>query len=387
MFVEVEGDVSGLDDESLRELVVGLEAESDRLEALRLKVLGEWDARAVWAVDGACNGAGWLAALGRQSRGACAGAVRDARTLRTMPTTAAALEAGRLAPAKARLLARAVNARTREAFVRDEAVLVELLAGLSVDHAAQAVRFWSRNADADGPKPDSRDANFWHMSRGFNGRWQGKYDLDDEWGTILSGVMDGFAERIRRERREQGLDVSGMGGWLRAEAAIEMARRATAAPDSVSSSRPLVWVLAGQEQLESGHGVCELAGGGVISAVAAQRLACHGDIARLSVNADGERINLGRAQRRASATQRRLLWLRDGGCVFPGCGRPPGWCESHHLVFWEAGGPTDLANLVLLCAHHHHLCHEGGFRARRIGDELVFSRPDGTRLEPPGIAA
>ena len=105
------------------------------------------------------------------------------------------------------------------------------------------------------------------------------------------------------------------------------------------------------------------------------------------IDADGQ-INLGRTQRSAGATQRRLLWLRDGGCRFPGCDRPPGWCQAHHIWWWELGGPTDLDNLCLLCSHHHHLCHEGGFRVTRPDDgELVFRRPDGSLLASPLVTA
>jgi hypothetical protein len=53
----------------------------------------------------------------------------------------------------------------------------------------------------------------------------------------------------------------------------------------------------------------------------------------------------------------------------------------------EHGGATYLANLVLLCSYHHHLCHEGGWRLTRDHDgRLVFCRPDGIRIEPPLIA-
>ena len=31
--------------------------------------------------------------------------------------------------------------------------------------------------------------------------------------------------------------------------------------------------------------------------------------------------------------------------------------DCHHIEEWEIGGPTDLANLALLCEHHHHLIH------------------------------
>ena len=148
-----EVDLHHLGDAALQALVVELQHQADRLEAARLRVLGEWDARAVWALDGACNGASWLAAQGNVARGPMATMLRDARHLRAMPETAAALAEGRLAPATARLMARVVNERTERAFARDEAVLVDTVAGLTVDDAAVALRWWQRSVDHDGPDP------------------------------------------------------------------------------------------------------------------------------------------------------------------------------------------------------------------------------------------
>src|SRR5450631_2903214 len=330
-------DPAGLDDAALGELVVELQADADRRDAVRLRVLGEWDARAVWSLDGACNGAAWLAARGNVARAPTAGLLRDARHLRSMPVTSAALADGRLAPAKARLLARAVNERTAEAFARDEQLLVDTVAGLTVDDAAQLIRFWQRGADQDGPDPRDRDVNVLSFSQTFSGRWQINGNLDVESGTIVHGVLSGLIDEARRARRAQGEDLTGMGPRLRADALVDMARRCTAADDAAAAARPLVWVLAGEEQLRTGRGVCELAGGGAISAITAQRLACDCDIAKVLINPTDNRFDLNRAQRRASATQRRLLWLRDGGCSFPGCDRPPGWCEAHHIVFWDDG--------------------------------------------------
>jgi hypothetical protein len=40
--------------------------------------------------------------------------------------------------------------------------------------------------------------------------------------------------------------------------------------------------------------------------------------------------------------------------------------------------PTSLENLTLLCAHHHRLLHEGGFKIKRdTQSRLYFQRPDG----------
>jgi Domain of unknown function (DUF222)/HNH endonuclease len=77
-------------------------------------------------------------------------------------------------------------------------------------------------------------------------------------------------------------------------------------------------------------------------------------------------LEVGRATRVVSPAQRTALGVRDGGCVFPGCDRPPAWCEAHHLRHWLHGGPTDLGNLVLLCWAHHRAVHEGGQHLHRL---------------------
>ena len=64
-------------------------------------------------------------------------------------------------------------------------------------------------------------------------------------------------------------------------------------------------------------------------------------------------------------------------CAFPGCGRPYRWCELHHIVHWIDGGPTDLDNLIPLCARHHHLHHEGRFRISSEPTGLVVRDPQG----------
>ncbi|TDJ29228.1 MAG: hypothetical protein E2O59_04695 [Gammaproteobacteria bacterium] len=45
-------------------------------------------------------------------------------------------------------------------------------------------------------------------------------------------------------------------------------------------------------------------------------------------------------------------------------------------------GETSLDNLILLCSHHHHLVHEGGFTvATRRDGSRYFARPDGRPVE------
>jgi 5-methylcytosine-specific restriction protein A len=50
---------------------------------------------------------------------------------------------------------------------------------------------------------------------------------------------------------------------------------------------------------------------------------------------------------------------------------PAAWCDVHHLVPWEQGGPTDLWNLALLCRRHHVAVHESGKKLIRGPDGVL----------------
>jgi hypothetical protein len=98
--------------------------------------------------------------------------------------------------------------------------------------------------------------------------------------------------------------------------------------------------------------------------------------------APSQPLDVGRASRVITPAQRSALTVRDGGCVFPHCDRPLAWCEGHHLVPWADGGPTDLANLALLCRAHHRAAHEGGWQLTRGPDGRCTATP-GHRSHPP----
>jgi hypothetical protein len=86
-------------------------------------------------------------------------------------------------------------------------------------------------------------------------------------------------------------------------------------------------------------------------------------------------LEVGRTTRVVQPAQRAALAVRDGGCVFPNCERPLAWCEAHHLRHWLHGGPTDLANLALLCRAHHRAVHEDGWQLVRQADGRLTATP------------
>jgi hypothetical protein len=117
-----------------------------------------------------------------------------------------------------------------------------------------------------------------------------------------------------------------------------------------------------------GLGVGRLPDGTDLPAATVRRLACDAGIIPAVLGTSGQVLDLGRTARTASPAQRRALALRDGGCCFPGCDRPPGWCDAHHIRHWKQLGATDLDNLVLLCSYHHRVLHDGGWEVQPVAD-------------------
>ncbi|SDR92498.1 protein of unknown function [Actinopolymorpha singaporensis] len=124
------------------------------------------------------------------------------------------------------------------------------------------------------------------------------------------------------------------------------------------------------------HDGCPTCGGGgsarylgvdgkPISVATVRRLACEADLIPVVLGGDGQVLDLGRSDRFFKEHQRRALAIRDGHhCNFPGCQIPEPRCVTHHMTAWDHGGPTDLANGVLLCRHHHVTVHHKGWQVR-----------------------
>lgn len=121
-------------------------------------------------------------------------------------------------------------------------------------------------------------------------------------------------------------------------------------------------------QLETRLGVATTSHGGLISIAAALRLAADAEVIPVVLGDGGGILTHGRSKRHATTRHRRVLAARDRGCSFPGCDAPPQWSETHHIVHWAHGGPTDLTNLTLLCGFHHRTHQVMGWECQMIND-------------------
>jgi Domain of unknown function (DUF222) len=112
-----------------------------------------------------------------------------------------------------------------------------------------------------------------------------------------------------------------------------------------------------------------------VSVAAIARHACAGGIQRVTMNANGAIVQLSSPQRCFTPQQRRMITVRDGGCIIPGCGIPASWCEVHHVREHARGGQTHTDNGVLLCWFHHRTLESSGWLIRMNGGSPEIKAP------------
>jgi hypothetical protein len=140
---------------------------------------------------------------------------------------------------------------------------------------------------------------------------------------------------------------------------------------------PAVRVLVTAESLagRSGHGHIE-GHPDPVSIETVERIACTNGIVPIRFDPHGQAIDVGREQRLFTRRQRIGLAVRDGGCRWPDCERPPGWTEAHHVNHWQRDhGQTTLDNGILLCRHHHLLLHDNHWEITRRGADYWLTPP------------
>ena len=81
---------------------------------------------------------------------------------------------------------------------------------------------------------------------------------------------------------------------------------------------------------------------------------------------------------RPSARTRRMLYVKDRRCGFPGCSAAVWFCDADHSVPHDQGGCTDTENCGLFCRRHHRLKTFTAWRWRRLPDgSIEWTDPSG----------
>lgn len=362
-------------------------AELDRAEALWLERLAEFDRSGAWALDGHLSCVSWLCWNTGMGRSTAFEKLRVGHELSRRPVIADAFKRGDLSYSAVRALTR-MDRPDPEV----DAALVELATSRrgNISDLEKVVRSYMLYADQERPPAEDplpvRDVS---LRRDQDGSGKVSISLSplefEEFAVTLQAFTD---MRYRRQGvDESSAEDTGRAGEAPLEEASRAARKADAFMDLVSTAlagadgghaagddRYMIHLVA-----REGGPVVTYADGTPVAPGEAAFMACDCSTVAHLTTEGGEPLSLGRRSREWSTAQRRAIMVRDGGrCRFPGCGHRR--VDIHHMLPWEAGGGTDVANGMSECRRHHRMLHAGYRVVGDPGGELRFFRPDSTYI-------
>jgi hypothetical protein len=219
--------------------------------------------------------------------------------------------------------------------------------------------------DPDGPEPveEPEQTRELRVRMGSDGTVSLSGRLDPEGGARVLEVLNSLNSR---RSPVEGVPDLRSPARRNADALVEAMSSLLDAGDlpTRGGQRPHLVLTMPLTDLIEGLGSAVLDTGGRLSAAEARRLACDACVVPMVLSSDSMPLDVGRQQRLATAALRDALALRDRGCSFPSCDRPPRHCHAHHMTSWLDGGETKLSNMCLLCEYHHVIVHRQGWHIR-----------------------
>jgi hypothetical protein len=347
-----------------------------------------------WVAHGIQSPEHWVTWKAGVSRGRAEGLVRIARRVDELPACWALFVEGRLGEDAMVRIARRVPAS------RDGEVAA-LAPSLLISQLERLLRSLPEVPDPDAaPKPQPERTC--HLSERRDGWLRGSFCLPpDEGAVVRLGLLAGrnaeFADRNDLDpadsagHPDDGDDVlTGARSVSWADGLVRMASEAADALDPTlrrtgqrgARNQVVVHLEMGPDGA-LGPGQIEM--GPVVSDAVTRYLTCDATV-QVVASRLGEIVGITPTIRTPNRALRRYLARRDQGCTHPLCTQRL-WLHAHHIVFWDDGGETTPANLVLLCPRHHRALHHGEFSIE--GDPeagtLRFLDRFGRPIQPPGL--
>lgn len=262
--------------------------------------------------------------------------------------------------------------------------LVEAAHQLDVDRLHRFARGVRESLDAEAiadRERAQRDARSFRLTTLADGMTRARWLLDPESAAHVRDLVDRATSPKRRvvefsnpDDAEKAARIADDDRTAEQYVSDTLLHLLIAGADADSSmmlgtGAPNVRVLVTARDLRAGEGsgsfeaAVGTPAGTAVSLPTVQRLLCGGTQTPILIASTGQPLDVGRSQRLFTPRQRVALAARDGGCRWPGCERPPSWCEAHHIDEWlRDDGRTDVEVGVLLCRHHHLLLHDHGWR-------------------------
>jgi len=369
-------DFESFTDTALGEDIVDLRTTIDRLEFQCSRRLDLFARRHGYEAFGFVTLISWLRRACRLLPGAASQRAEVARNLASLPDISNALAAGEIGFHHAAVIAHSVTEVGVEAVARQEPTLLEAAHNLDPKRLSYVTRTIRYCEDADGALAadnENYDRRYLHISQTLDGLFMIDGQLDAEGGAMVRAAIGAC------EHPFQPHDGT-TGGQRRADALVELCRQrldAGTLPEA-GGQKPHLTVTASIETLtkKPGAPAGAIEWSQPINAEVVRRIACDCAMTRVLLDGRSEPINVGRCTRTFPPAMMRALAVRDQHCRFPGCDRPPAWCDGHHLIHWIDGGETSVANGCLLCRRHHRFVHELGWELRwGAAGEIIAIKP------------
>jgi uncharacterized protein DUF222 len=372
-------DLSVLTTGDLVEMVVDLRRVGNRLEAEIARVVHEVAQRDAWRDAGATSIEAWLAAETKVSMRSARNQVRLADTLASAPAVAEKMADGSLSIDNANLLGAVVG---EDRFADDAGLLLELAEGSPRDTRRGLEQWMAMNNPGGEPEREEQLRLKRHLT--FTPNSDGMYDVK---GLLMPVDVAHVRAALEHIAGAAYADETGRPHHTRiADAFVELCQAYNSGTVTGGRERPKVMVTVPFETVverAAARGVV-IGLDATISGDAVRRMCCDAELNRVVTRGASTILDYGTTTRLASDSQYYALVARDGGCRWPGCDRPPGWCQVHHIdeVFLE-DGPTDLNKMCLNCSTHHDYVHHHGWKYIGDTDDLWIRKPDGTLMAAP----
>jgi len=372
-------DLSVLSATDVAGLVVDLRRVATRLEAEIARVVHAAAGVGVWRVAGATSMEAWLADQTKVSIRSARDQVRLAATLAAAPIVADKMADGDLSIDNVRLLGAVVG---NNDFEHDADLLLEIASG-SPRETRRGLESWLAMVDANG---EAQREELLRLKRHltFSSNGEGMYDVT---GVLMPDDVAHIQAALGHLAGAAYADQTGRPHHTRiADSLVELCQAYNAGTVTGGRERPKVLITVPFETV-----VERAARRGIIIGVDAtvsgdtvRRMCCDAELNRVVTRGTSTILDYGTTTRLASDAQYYALVARDGGCRWPGCDRPPGWCQVHHIdeVFLD-NGPTDLNKMCLNCSTHHDYVHHHGWKYIGTADNLWLRKPDRTLLAAP----
>ena len=293
-------------------------------------------------------------ALSGEPASTCRSQVAVAEALQEMPATREAFASGEISENRVRALAQA-QAMAPEQFAQQEQTLVAKVTAAPSTAVPGVLHTWKRSVDADAAEAEAErlhQMRALHLSKNWAGMVHVSGDLDPAGGLVVLKALASLSDPANLDANDLRTPAQ-----ARADALVEVCQQHLQGGGEGKKHPPRVLVTIPWNTLQEGKGIVDTEAG-TIGGHTVRRLTCDATIGPVLLDPASVPIDMGKATRVIPQQLRRLLDLRDQHCTYPGCDRPPAWCEAHHIIHWADGGPTDLPNLQLLCEYHHHLTHQ-----------------------------